>query len=132
MQLDSLTGGSFLLGQSAIKVNESMPDYLVRAARQTFPLSEMTVGILGMAFKADIDDPRDSLSYKLRKLLRFEAKNVLASDPYVEDSRLIDQGELLSESDLIFIGAPHTAYRELTFVQPVIDIWGLLHVKQNT
>jgi len=129
MQLDSLTGGSFLLGQSAMKVNESMPDYLVRAARQTFLLSEMTVGILGMAFKADIDDPRDSLSYKLRKLLRFEAKNVLASDPYVEDSRLIDQAELLSESDLIFIGAPHTAYRELTFVQPVIDTWGLLHVK---
>jgi UDP-N-acetyl-D-mannosaminuronic acid dehydrogenase len=125
MQLDSLTGGSFFLGQAAMKINESIPDYLVRMARASYPLAEMNVGILGMSFKADIDDPRDSLSYKLRKLLRFEAKKVLASDPYVSDSRLIEQDLLLKESDLIFIGAPHTLYRALNFNQPVIDIWGI-------
>jgi UDP-N-acetyl-D-mannosaminuronic acid dehydrogenase len=131
MQLDSLTGGSFFLGQAAMKINESIPDYLVRMARASYPLAELTVGILGMSFKADIDDPRDSLSYKLRKLLRFEAKKVLASDPYVSDSRLIEQEALLKESDLIFIGAPHTVYRGLNFKQPVIDIWGVIDSRRG-
>jgi UDP-N-acetyl-D-mannosaminuronic acid dehydrogenase len=44
----------------------------------------MTVGLLGMAFKAESDDPRFSLSYKLKKILAIRAKSVLTTDPYVE------------------------------------------------
>ena len=42
-----------------------------------------------MAFKADIDDARDSLSYKLKSLLELEARTVLCSDPYVQQSGLV-------------------------------------------
>jgi UDP-N-acetyl-D-mannosaminuronic acid dehydrogenase len=90
-----------------------------------FDLSKMTVGILGMAFKADVDDTRSSLAFKLRKILLFKCKNVLISDPFVKDERLINQERLLQESDILIIGAPHGIYRNLETDKAVIDIWGL-------
>ena len=85
----------------------------------------MTVGILGMAFKADVDDVRSSLAYKLRKLLLFKCKEVLISDPFVKDERLVSQEMLLEHSDLLVIGAPHSVYRNLETSKVIIDIWGL-------
>ena len=69
MQLASVTGGSFALGHSAMLVNEGLPDYLVRRIEQEHDLPAMTVGILGMAFKAESDDRRSSLSYRLKRVL---------------------------------------------------------------
>ena len=56
----------------------------------------MTVGILGMAFKAESDDTRSSLSYKLKRILRFKAGAVLCTDPYVTtDPDLLPLDEVL-------------------------------------
>ena len=85
----------------------------------------MTVGILGMAFKANIDDTRSSLAYKLRKLLMFKCADVLISDPYVRDYRLVSQSEVLKSADVIIIGAPHAVYSELDSEKEIIDIWGI-------
>ena len=54
-------------------------------------LSQKTVGILGIAFKADVDDMRDLLSYKFGKILRFERANVLYSDEYAINPNFIKQ-----------------------------------------
>ena len=43
------------------------------ASRRSMPLADKRVGMLGMAFKAESDDPATSLSYKLRKVLEYEA-----------------------------------------------------------
>ena len=59
-----------------------------------------------MAFKAESDDTRASLSYKLRKLLAWEGAHVLCTDPYVNDDRLVDLARVLDESDVLVIGAP--------------------------
>jgi UDP-N-acetyl-D-mannosaminuronic acid dehydrogenase len=85
----------------------------------------MTVGILGMAFKAGSDDIRESLAFKLRKLLQVKARNVLCADPYVTDARLVPQAEVVEKTDLLVIGAPHAPYRGLVASQPIIDIWGV-------
>ena len=85
MQLSSVTGGSFALGHSAMLVNEGLPDYLVKRMEQVHDLPAMTVGILGMAFKAESDDRRSSLSYRLKRVLAFRARRVLTTDPYVTD-----------------------------------------------
>jgi len=88
-------------------------------------LKGSTAGILGMAFKAESDDPRDSLSYKLRKLLQMETRQVLCTDPFVRDPRLVPLERVLEESDVLFVATPHRAYRGLA-VPPgrtVIDVW---------
>ena len=74
----------------------------------------MTVGVLGMAFKAESDDIRSSLSYKLKRILEFKAAGVLCTDPYVTtDPDLVPLEEVLAGADLLVIGAPHRGYRDL-------------------
>ena len=125
MQLSALVQQNFPLGHAAMMINEGTPGYLVSRLERKFDLSQMTVGILGTAFKADVDDIRSSLAYKLRKLLLFKCKEVLISDPFVKDERLVSQDRLLEQSDLLVIGAPHSIYRNLETSKIVIDIWGL-------
>lgn len=125
MQLSALVQQNFPLGHAAMMINEGTPGYLVSRLERKYDLSNMTVGILGVAFKADVDDTRSSLAYKLRKLLLFKCKDVLISDPLVSDERLVSQEELLVKSDLLVIGAPHSGYQELVTEKPIIDIWGL-------
>ena len=122
MQLGSFNHGSFVLGQAAMMVNEGLPYLLVQDLKRSYPLSEMTVGILGMAFKPNNDDPRSSLSYKLRKVLLLEARQVLCTDPYVPDPDLTPLAEVLERADLLVIGTPHDCYKGITYRQPVIDI----------
>ncbi len=122
MQLGSFNHGSFVLGQAAMMVNEGLPYLLVQDLKRSYPLSEMTVGILGMAFKPNNDDPRSSLSYKLRKVLLLEAKKVLCTDPYVPDADLVPLAEVLDQADLLIVGTPHDCYKGIKFKQPVIDI----------
>jgi UDP-N-acetyl-D-mannosaminuronic acid dehydrogenase len=126
MQLSSVTGGSFALGHSAMLVNEGLPDYLVKRMEQRHDLSSMTVGILGMAFKAESDDRRSSLSYRLKRVLAFRARAVLCTDPYVvDDPELLPLDEVVARADLLVIGAPHAVYRELDTGLPVVDVWDL-------
>jgi UDP-N-acetyl-D-mannosaminuronic acid dehydrogenase len=107
-------------------VNEGLPLYLVSRLERRYDLSSMTVGILGMAFKAESDDMRSSLSYKLKRVLGFKAAEVLTTDPYVTtDTNLLPLDEVLARADLLVIGTPHEAYRSLRPSQPVIDIWDL-------
>ncbi len=122
MQLGSFNHGSFVLGQAAMMVNEGLPYMVVQDLKRSYPLSEMTVGILGMAFKPNNDDPRSSLSYKLRKVLLLEAKKVLCTDPYVPDAELTPLAEVLDKADLLIVGTPHDCYKGLKFKQPVIDV----------
>jgi UDP-N-acetyl-D-mannosaminuronic acid dehydrogenase len=126
MQLASVTGGSFALGHSAMLVNEGLPDYLVKRMEASHDLMSMTVGILGMAFKAESDDRRSSLSYRLKRVLGFRAARVLTTDPYVtDDPELLPVDKVLAESDLVVIGAPHAQYRDLDIPGEVVDVWNL-------
>jgi UDP-N-acetyl-D-mannosaminuronic acid dehydrogenase len=126
MQLAAFNNNNFTLGHAAMMVNEGLPLYVVHRMEQRFDLAAMTVGILGMGFKADSDDARDSLSYKLKRILRFKAGEVLTTDPHVTtDRELLPLDEVLDRSDLLVVGAPHRVYAGLQPRQPVIDIWDL-------
>jgi UDP-N-acetyl-D-mannosaminuronic acid dehydrogenase len=127
MQLAAFNNNNFALGHSAMLVNEGLPLYLVARLEGRFDLSKMTIGILGMAFKAGSDDRRSSLSYKLTRILQFKSAKVLCSDPYVKDDpELVGLDQVLEEADLLIIGAPHEDYAGLEPKQEVIDIWDLL------
>ncbi len=126
MQLAAFNNNNFVLGHSAMLINEGLPLYLVSKLEARYPnLSEMTVGVLGMAFKGGSDDPRESLAYKLRKILMLKSKETICSDPYVSDERFVSTEEVLEKADLIVIAAPHAEYRDLVTDKPVADIWGI-------
>jgi UDP-N-acetyl-D-mannosaminuronic acid dehydrogenase len=128
MQLSAFTSDHFPMGQAAMQVNEGLPAYIVSALERRYGgLNGKTVGILGMAFKAESDDTRASLSYKLRKLLSWAGARVLATDPYVDDDRLVTLECVLQDSDVLVLGAPHRAYRGLQVGgKDVVDVWGVL------
>ena len=81
-----------------------------------------------MAFKADIDDIRDSLSYKLGKILRFHGTKVYYSDEYAKDPTFVSKDELIKESHVVIVGVPHSGYKDITMPDDVevVDLWNIV------
>ena len=132
MQLFAFQKHNFVLGQMAMTINEGLPNFIVEQLARRFDLRTKRVGILGMAFKADSDDIRDSLSYKLGKLLRFHGADVSYSDEYAKDPTFVDKETLVRECDVIILGVPHAAYRSLHVPREkeIVDLWSALPSRQ--
>jgi UDP-N-acetyl-D-mannosaminuronic acid dehydrogenase len=127
MQLAAFNNNNFTLGHVSMTINEGLPLYVVSRLEKQFDLPTTTVGLLGMAFKADSDDVRDSLSYKLKRIFKLKARKILCTDPFVRaDADIVPLEQVLAEANLLVIGAPHAAYRDLSVDTPIVDIWGLL------
>jgi UDP-N-acetyl-D-mannosaminuronic acid dehydrogenase len=126
MQLSAFTPDHFPMGQAAMQINEGLPGYIVDTLNGRKPLLGRSIGILGMAFKGESDDPRASLSYKLRKLAQFKGANVMCTDPYIQDSTFEPLERVLHECEVLIVGAPHRAYRTLELDgREVVDVWGI-------
>lgn len=126
MQLSAYSNNNFFLGHSAMLVNEGLPDYLVECLQNSENLGEQVVGVLGMAFKAESDDPRESLSYKLKKRLEIEAKEVLCTDPYIKNPGFVNLDTVVKKADIVIVAAPHAEYSSLNLTgKKVVDVWNL-------
>ena len=126
MQLAACTGNDFVLGHAAMLVNEGVPGFIVRELTKDGGLQDRRVAVLGMAFKAESDDVRASLSYKLKKALWFAGARVVCTDPYVRDPDLVDLDVALAHAEIVVIAAPHRVYRDLDYGdRRVVDIWDL-------
>ncbi len=128
MQLAAFSQNTFVLGHASMLINEGLPGHLIKLAKRETSLHGKTTGILGMSFKGESDDPRDSLSYKLRKLLTVQSRRVLCHDPFVADPTLVPLKQVLAEADVLFIATPHKAYRGLEIAEGrlVIDVWDII------
>ena len=128
MQLSAFSSNNFLLGHAAMMVNEGLPNFIVDDLKKRYDLSKTKVGILGMAFKADIDDIRDSLSFKLGKILRFHGAKVYYSDEYAKNPDFVSKEELIEQSDVIIVAVPHSAYKGIIIPKnkEAVDLWGII------
>lgn len=128
MQLGAFNNNNFNLGHAAMLINEGLPNYIFKQLKQSYDLSTKVIGILGMTFKAESDDIRESLSYKVKKIAEFEAKKTLCSDSYVNNPGFVSTEYLIEHSDIIIIATPHKEYKELKIDsnKKVVDIWNLL------
>lgn len=133
MQLAAFARNQFALGHAAMLVNEGLVLYVVDELRRLHDLSQCTVGLLGMAFKPDVDDIRASLSYKLKRALTMHARRVLTTDPLVQcDPDLHPLGEVIENSDVLVLATPHSAYKGLDLRgKPVFDVWGFFRDGAN-
>jgi UDP-N-acetyl-D-mannosaminuronic acid dehydrogenase len=127
MQLSSFNSNNFLLGHAAMMINEGLPNFIVENLRRNYDLTKTKVGILGMAFKADIDDIRDSLSYKLGKILRFHGTKVYYSDEFAKNPDFVSKEELIKSSDVVIVAVPHSAYKNMVIPEnvEVVDLWNV-------
>ncbi len=125
MQLSAFHKSNFFLGQSAMLINEGLPVFLAdqMQAKLGGTLKGKKIAILGMAFKPDNDDIRESLSFKLKKVLEVRMATVLASDIYLSESTPME--EAIEKSDGIILGVPHRPYRTLQIRKPTVDCWGV-------
>ncbi len=124
MQLSAFSNHNFSLGMEAMNTNEGLVNYLVNKIKNKHNLSEITVGILGMSFKAQSDDIRNSLSYKMKKVLAIYSKKVLTSDPYVKNDKDIKSLDYVkNKSDILIIATPHNIYKKIKTKKTVYNVW---------
>ena len=148
LALPGLTGGPclfkdgfFLVGDvpysdlitTSWKINESIPLFLINQVRKRSKLKGKKAVILGLAFKSEIDDIRESLAFKVKKALERERAKVFLHDPYVPayQSNLNDT---LKNADFIFVATNHAYYRKMDISKVkklvnsgcvICDVWNI-------
>ena len=131
MQLSAFYNHRFLLGHSAMTINEGIPKFIVNKLEKKYNLKKKVVGVLGLTFKSETDDIRDSLSIKLLRLLKSKKIKTLHSDEYFKSKENVSKKYLVKKSDIIIVSTPHKAYKYLKISKNkiLVDIWGLIEKK---
>src|SRR5271165_3674031 len=94
------------------RVNESVPLFLLEGVKRRMgPLANRKVAVLGLAFKADTDDERDSLAHKLIRLLERELADVSAHDPHVP-TPTVSLEEAIDGADAVIVATDHSEFRD--------------------
>jgi UDP-N-acetyl-D-mannosaminuronic acid dehydrogenase len=111
------------------RVHETMPRFVVDGLRRRLgSLRDRKVAVLGLTFKRDSDDRRDSLSDKLIRLLERELAHVSRHDPHVPDeSEPLESA--LAGADAVVIATNHSAFEpllpELPSTTLLVDPWNV-------
>jgi UDP-N-acetyl-D-mannosaminuronic acid dehydrogenase len=112
------------------RVHESMPLFLVNGLKDRLggSVRDRKVAVLGLTFKRDSDDLRDSLSYKLIRLLERELAHVARHDPHApEESEPLETA--LENADAVVLATNHSAFhgigRDLPPGALLVDPWNV-------
>ncbi len=104
----------------ACKVNEEMPSYTVsllkrELKKQGKKMKGSTVAVLGLSYKANIADLRESPAEDIIKHLKKGGAAVKSYDPYVDgDSKIKNLDDALESVDAVILATNHKEFLELT------------------
>ncbi len=129
MQLKSFYRGKFELGLSAMKINENnMIDLIINKLKKIKSYKNKIIGLMGVAFKAETDDIRDSLSIKLINKLEKMRLKVIYTDEYYLDKKIFSLKEFIKKCNVIIVGVPHKKYKKIKFPKNkyYIDVWNII------
>lgn len=124
------------------KINESLPLFLVKKLRERVIFKNKRIVILGLAFKPEIDDIRESLSFKIRKALLREHANVILHDPFVKEypnGEVVNDLKIaLKDADAVIVATRHKQYyqeknRILKILSPkayICDVWNMFEINK--
>jgi len=103
------------------RVHESVPLFVVEGLKRRLgPLSGRKVAVLGLAFKADTDDERDSLAHKLIRLLERELADVVVHDPHVQ-TPTASFADAVLDADAVVIATNHSEFRGPDVLRAIAD-----------
>jgi UDP-N-acetyl-D-mannosaminuronic acid dehydrogenase len=103
------------------RVHESVPLFVVEGLRRRLgTLDGRKVAVLGLAFKADTDDERDSLAHKLVRLLERELADVVVHDPHVQ-TPTASFSEAVLDADAVIVATNHSEFRGRDVLRAIAD-----------
>ncbi len=119
---------------TAWTINERLPAYLIERAKKLKDTKGAKCAILGMAFKADNDDDRASLSYKMKKVFKRELADVHTHDVYQDGP---DFWPTVKDADFLVIATAHKEYKKpldeyrkhVRRGAVIIDVWNVFGKK---
>jgi nucleotide sugar dehydrogenase len=103
----------------ARKINESMPTYTVELLEKELEnlnvdIKNAKIGILGLAYKADVDDARESPALKIIEILKKKEAEIFVFDPYIRKSSNVENlNELMQKSDYIILATDHNEFKNM-------------------
>ena len=120
------------------EINTAMPDFVVSRVMEALnevgkPLKGAKILMLGLAYKANVDDDRESPSYHLMEKLEEKGAVVSYNDPYISAIKHTrefpkfagrESVEISNAFDLILVATAHDEYKKINFEQltvPVVD-----------
>lgn len=104
----------------AREINNSMPEYTIEKLIDALniiekPIKNTSIGLLGLSYKANVGDIRESPSIKLRSILLEKQANLFIFDPYFpEMSNVKSLDEILDKCDAILIATDHSEFNGLS------------------
>jgi UDP-N-acetyl-D-mannosaminuronic acid dehydrogenase len=105
------------------RVNESVPLFLVQGIRSRLgDLSTKKVAVLGLAFKRDSDDTRDSLAFKVVRFLERELADITTHDPHVTDPTSQSLEDAVRDADAIVVATNHSAFEGPEAVRAIREL----------
>lgn len=129
--LDNNTTSSGIIS-TAFKLNESIPQHVVNNIKNHVTnLLNKKIAVLGLSFKANSDDLRDSPSVKLVEILKSFGADVVVHDPHVKNTSSLK--EVLEKPDIIILATNHKEFENLQQIisdsgcELVYDVWGMFN-----
>jgi nucleotide sugar dehydrogenase len=99
-------------------INEGMPKYTVELLEEALneakkPLNGTKVALLGLSYKANVGDDRESPAYEIRHFLETADTDLKAFDPYITDGSTESLAEAMDHAEAIVIATAHDEFRKL-------------------